>query len=145
MIHLIPKLRIIRAIPQFPHMPSWSARGQLYRLSLIWFFLVLQYQLLCGRDQNCFRFAELTCTQRRSDTIALRQIIRHLIGTGPNQIKFIWLSSTSGFSPIPVHYIYLLMSTIYPLSYGVPVRERYGSTLLPATREQHDQNCTQSP
>ena len=25
-----------------------------------------------------------------------------------------------------------------------PVRERYGSTLLPATREQHDQNCTQS-
>ena len=33
---------------------------------------------------------------------------------------------------------------IQPLSYGVPVRERYGSTLLPATREQHDQNCTQS-
>ena len=32
----------------------------------------------------------------------------------------------------------------YPLSYGVPVRERFGSTLLPATREQHDQNCTQS-
>ena len=32
----------------------------------------------------------------------------------------------------------------YPLSYGVPVRERYGSTFLPATREQHDQNCTQS-
>ena len=32
----------------------------------------------------------------------------------------------------------------YPLSYRVPVRERYGSTLLPATREQHDQNCTQS-
>ena len=29
--------------------------------------------------------------------------------------------------------------TNYPLSYGVPVRERYGSTLLPATREQHDQ------
>ena len=28
--------------------------------------------------------------------------------------------------------------------YTVPVRERYGSTLLPATREQHDQNCTQS-
>ena len=34
--------------------------------------------------------------------------------------------------------------TYYPLSYRVPVRERYGSTLLPATREQHDQNCTQS-
>ena len=34
--------------------------------------------------------------------------------------------------------------TGYPLSYGVPVRERYGSTLQPATREQHDQNCTQS-
>jgi len=28
----------------------------------------------------------------------------------------------------------------HPLSYGVSVRERYGSTLLPATREQHDQN-----
>ena len=36
------------------------------------------------------------------------------------------------------------MTVYYPLSYGVPVRERYGSTLLPATREQHDQNCTQS-
>ena len=37
------------------------------------------------------------------------------------------------------------VSTVpYPLSYRVPVRERYGSTLLPATREQHDQNCTQS-
>ena len=35
-------------------------------------------------------------------------------------------------------------ATCYPLSYRVPVRERYGSTLLPATREQHDQNCTQS-
>ena len=34
--------------------------------------------------------------------------------------------------------------SVYPLSYRVPVRERYGSTLLPATREQHDQNCTQS-
>ena len=33
---------------------------------------------------------------------------------------------------------------VYPLSYRVPIRERYGSTLLPATREQHDQNCTQS-
>jgi len=33
---------------------------------------------------------------------------------------------------------------VYPLSYGVAVRERYGSTLLPATTEQHDQNCTQS-
>ena len=33
---------------------------------------------------------------------------------------------------------------VITLSYGVPVRERYGSTLLPATREQHDQNCTQS-
>ena len=33
---------------------------------------------------------------------------------------------------------------VYPLSYRVPVRERYGYTLLPATREQHDQNCTQS-
>ena len=33
---------------------------------------------------------------------------------------------------------------VYPLSYRVPVREWYGSTLLPATREQHDQNCTQS-
>ena len=33
---------------------------------------------------------------------------------------------------------------LYPLSYRVPVRERYGSTLLPATREQHDQNRTQS-
>ena len=37
-----------------------------------------------------------------------------------------------------------LLVHYYPLSYGVPVRERYGSTLLPATREQHDQNCTQS-
>ena len=39
---------------------------------------------------------------------------------------------------------FILYRHDYPLSYGVPVRERYGSTLLPATREQHDQNCTQS-
>ena len=37
-----------------------------------------------------------------------------------------------------------VIQRLYPLSYRVPVRERYGSTLLPATREQHDQNCTQS-
>ena len=37
-----------------------------------------------------------------------------------------------------------LSGSLYPLSYRVSVRERYGSTLLPATREQHDQNCTQS-
>ena len=43
---------------------------------------------------------------------------------------------------LDVHPAFYLFS--YPLSYGVPVRERYGSTLLPATREQHDQNCTQS-
>ena len=43
------------------------------------------------------------------------------------------------FSVQPAH-----SNIAYPLSYGVPVRERYGSTLLPATREQHDQNCTQS-
>jgi len=30
-----------------------------------------------------------------------------------------------------------MLILVYPLSYGVPVRERYGSTLLPATREQH--------
>ena len=40
--------------------------------------------------------------------------------------------------------IFAAVQVNYPLSYGVPVRERYGSTLLPATREQHDQNCTQS-
>jgi len=38
---------------------------------------------------------------------------------------------------------YTIRFPIYPLSYRVPVRERCGSTLLPATREQHDQNCTQ--
>ena len=38
----------------------------------------------------------------------------------------------------------LKKKVLYPLSYRVPVWERYGSTLLPATREQHDQNCTQS-
>ena len=46
-------------------------------------------------------------------------------------------------SPV-IGLLYTCMCFIYPLSYGVPVRERYGSTLLPATREQHDQNCTQS-
>ena len=40
--------------------------------------------------------------------------------------------------------ILLLKPHQYPLSFGVPVRERYGSTLLPATREQHNQNCTQN-
>ena len=37
-------------------------------------------------------------------------------------------------------------SSLRPLTLILPRsrRERYGSTLLPATREQHDQNCTQS-
>ena len=39
-------------------------------------------------------------------------------------------------------YMRMMEVKFYPLSYGVPVRERYGSTLLPATREQHDPNCT---
>ena len=51
--------------------------------------------------------------------------IRHIKNVSSNSCRPYWL-------------IY------YPLSYGVPVRERYGSTLLSATREQHDQNCTQS-
>ena len=42
------------------------------------------------------------------------------------------------------HGVPKLETMFYPLSYGVPVRERYASTLLPVTREQHDQNCTQS-
>jgi len=37
----------------------------------------------------------------------------------------------------------LTVNCHYPLSYRVPVRERYGSTLLPATREQHDQIRTE--
>jgi len=41
-------------------------------------------------------------------------------------------------------YVGLYVVINYPLSYGVSVRERYGSTLLPATREQHYQNCAQS-
>ena len=45
---------------------------------------------------------------------------------------------------IPLDDKNVLDGPLQPLSYGVPVRERYGSTLLPATREQHDQNCTQS-
>ena len=45
---------------------------------------------------------------------------------------------------LKMEYLLLVITAIYPLSYRVPVRERYGSTLLPATREQHDQNCTQS-
>ena len=56
-----------------------------------------------------------------------------------------------GSLQIPVTLVYIISDDMaselqvdYPLSYGVPVRERYGSTLLPATREQHDQNCTQS-
>ena len=48
----------------------------------------------------------------------------------------LYLSALHSITPNPPVY--------YPLSYGVPVRERYGSTLLPAIREQHDQNCTQS-
>ena len=40
--------------------------------------------------------------------------------------------------------IVTMIYTILTLILRRSRRERYGSTLLPATREQHDQNCTQS-
>ena len=59
--------------------------------------------------------------------------------------NFLWISLFFYICCIPQHsQSTRLYHFNYPLSYGVPVRERYGSTLLPATREQHDQNCTQS-
>jgi hypothetical protein len=33
-LHLLPRLRISRATPPRPHMPSWNAKGQLYFLEL---------------------------------------------------------------------------------------------------------------
>ena len=54
------------------------------------------------------------------------------------RVTFVFLCGVSFISVVEPQFL------LYPLSYGVPVRERYGSTLLPATREQHDQNCTQS-
>jgi hypothetical protein len=111
MTHLVPKLRISGTISPVPHTPSGSAHGQLYRLSLIRIILVLQYQLMCWRDQNRFRLVELICRQGRSDTIALTNYTSpHRHRTKPNQI---WLSSTSGLSPVSTHNIYLLMSIIY--------------------------------
>ena len=55
-----------------------------------------------------------------------------------------YLADYTGCSVMQVGYKFEEHIADYPLSYRVPVRERYGSTLLPATREQHDQNCTQS-
>ena len=59
----------------------------------------------------------------------------HCMKLALQEIKFIF--------PICL-YITPSIQSALTLTYGVPVRERYGSTLLPATREQHDQNCTQS-
>ena len=74
------------------------------------------------------------------------------------QNSILWKENTSlscfcqHYNLIPSHYSNWTLPALStnqipifrPLSYGVPVRERYGSTLLPATREQHDHNCTQS-
>ena len=64
------------------------------------------------------------------------------------QCSFASFVGSGAATPVSRVYVMQLEATfviwVYPLSYGVPVRERYGSTLLPATREQHDQNCTQS-
>ena len=55
-----------------------------------------------------------------------------------------WAPQTTGITGTGHEWVSWRHCLVYPLSYRVPVRERYGSTLLPATREQHDQNCTQS-
>ena len=57
---------------------------------------------------------------------------------------FFFLGGGVGGSSASINMSCVMELEFLPLSYGVPVRERYGSTLLPATREQHDQNCTQS-
>ena len=70
--------------------------------------------------------------------------------TGQNYLDFLQYGLPKQLEDVPLviriamYYQHDGAPTHYPLSYGVPVQERYGSTLLPATREQHDQNCTQS-
>ena len=101
----LAKIRMSGPIPPFPHMPSRYAHGQLYRLSLTWISLLLQYQLMCSWEQNRFRFLQHICTQRRPDKIALTKNIHRLIGKGPNQIYL--TVQYLRISTIPIHYIYL--------------------------------------
>ena len=85
-----------------------------------------------AKDFASFRLYELHCCLFVSQYFVVR---------APSSHELIVVSSVS--SPLAsVHKSFRLLGN-YLLSYGVPVRERYGSTLLPATREQHDQNCTQ--
>ena len=76
------------------------------------------------------------CSLREMGNVVLTEFYKQATRPTAMQVK------SDGYYCNPLHIVCRVVH--YPLSYGVPVRERYGSTLLPATREQHDQNCTQS-
>ena len=89
------------------------------------------------------------------ETIQLTRILSR-VQTVPLSVKpegsLVYYNSMPGFPFLSkINLVQKLISEarrpvleVNPYIYRVPVRERYGSTLLPATREQHDQNCTQS-
>ena len=61
-----------------------------------------------------------------------------------NEVRSLLQQGTYSCCPLTVlSYLVGVMASVqtnddYPLSYRFPIQERYGSTLLPATREQHD-------
>ena len=96
------------------------------------FHICVAVKLDCGHETQ-----EPGFSSRQDNTLSLLHINQIGCGIGPAPIQW----TVNFFASKLTTTIYCL---VYPLSYGVAVRERYGSTLLPATREQHDQNCTQS-
>ena len=102
--------------------------------------------LICPRGWNVFYYLHVDrCTRCHSDFpfSSLTTNKSHLTELG----LLVLFQHNTVLALVYRHYIKIYQAVTqkyYPLSYGVPVRERCGSTLLPATREQHDQNCTQS-
>ena len=87
-----------------------------------------------NRGLNGGRLREFLLLQN-IHTVSRAQTPSYLVGTWG---LFPWGKAAGAWNGTLLYLVPIL------ISYGVPVRERYGSTLLPATREQHDQNCTQS-
>ena len=88
------------------------------------------------RNKKSTFFSAIAKVRKVTISSCLSVRMEHLANTG-SQILY--------FPTDALNYINCrVIKNTLTLSYRVPVRERYGSTLLPATREQHDQNCTQS-
>ena len=116
--------------------PSFQSVIFVITISCLWVIVIFQQPL---PKDNKFIFKNLKNSHQKHQ---VSERFDEEFQTEGSKVKVL-LKGVDPLSLVLVSIKYVHVD-VYPLSYGVPVRERYGSTLLPATREQHGQNCTQS-